>query len=312
MKIKLNRILCIPVSLMILLAVTVVPTMACSPLVPCSKENLPAAGPAYRSVVSDLNVAVQQLPGNDADAMVADVLNNDDLKVIRQELSDRKLVERTNLSKAYTATVSDSASVSKMTMVEIPYASMQDNVKASVVVLKKDGSEPIVSAVIAGNGKTMKKPMDILKTNDTYKEQYGNIVAQKYNFDDANITVTEVISNDSDIAAISAKAVNSNGDVKTIYGLVDMKKGTVIAAGNLECIVCKFVANAVLQMLIAGTFGGKITACASICSETIETVLGFVACVAICYVVVTYVLGLVTRPSAGAICYAVSYCSSPN
>ncbi|WP_174591875.1 hypothetical protein [Methanocella conradii] len=39
MKIKLNRILCIPVSLMILLAVTVVPTMACSPLMIASIQK---------------------------------------------------------------------------------------------------------------------------------------------------------------------------------------------------------------------------------------------------------------------------------
>ncbi|AFC99867.1 hypothetical protein Mtc_1111 [Methanocella conradii HZ254] len=39
----MKKILCIPVSLVILLAITDVPTMACKPLEPCDQKNLSLA-----------------------------------------------------------------------------------------------------------------------------------------------------------------------------------------------------------------------------------------------------------------------------
>ena len=66
---KLNKILSIPVALMMLLAVTAVPTMACSPLAPCSAKSSSGMG-------SNINVVETQLIGQDAAKLTIEASGN--------------------------------------------------------------------------------------------------------------------------------------------------------------------------------------------------------------------------------------------
>lgn len=311
MKIKLNKILCIPVAFILLLAVTVVPAMACSPSAPCGQPSLNSmVGSGNPDNPGDFNVTVTQLTGSDAKKMIAEALNNNDVKKLRGELIRQGYtLERDDASVEYRVTASNDTISIEAYIVSIPFKSHNNNVDASIVWVK-DNNKITVQAVLKGSAQDLRTPVDLLKNNQTYNQYKNNYTSQGFTVYERNASVVEVLTADSNKAFVGVTIANSTVSKLGIAGIVDLKNNTVLSVVDIDwgCEACITLVGALCAAGITSFVSCTFMCEESICPWLIPTGIGAIACVAACPVICGALIALGCMVPAAFVCDVAGVC----
>jgi hypothetical protein len=247
-----NKILCIPVALMILIAVTVVPTMACSPFTPCGQTPIVNGN----GDTKDWNVVEKTLTKSESKKIITDVLKNDTVKELSKMLIARGYTpDRSDATIVQQVIVSNTTLNIDATIVNIPFKSHGSNVQASIMWVSRNGVVSI-DATLKGTAEELSTPLDILKLNETYQSYKSDWIAQGFSVFESNATVTEAFSLDYDKAFVEVSAANETVNKIVIAGIVDLEIGSVLSVVDLDwgCEACTIIIGYLCAMGLTNVF----------------------------------------------------------
>jgi halocin C8-like bacteriocin domain-containing protein len=299
---RLNKILTIPIALMMLLAVTAVPTMACSPLAPCNAKSNSGMG-------SNINVVETKLIGQDAAKLTSEASGNSDVKSLTEILATRGYaMNKSSPMLANKLELTNGMNITEMQFVTIPFDS-KPGVKAYIIWMDDNGKET-AQAAISGPASAITKPMELLKANDTFRQIENNLTHQGYTIDEKNATVNEGLSTSADVALITINKVNATGTTTGILALVDLSQNKVIgvmSSQSFQCDACVWIATRVCNWGLGGTIG-CIDGCGELCATLILDPPLAAFCWASCSIICLVAISVGCSWGATYICTQAGFC----
>ncbi|MDI6898185.1 hypothetical protein [Methanocella conradii] len=311
---KLNRILCIPVSLMLLLAVTAVPTMACTPGKPCGQTGLDPTTSLQSGALNDYNVMATMVSGQQMDNLLSNIMENKNVKYLDKKLSSREFQQLLNKAQVYKVIAKNSTNTIEAIIAEIPYDTHNKGVNASIVYVSS-GAQEYIQAVVDGTADTMSQYMKILKDNQTFQEAIASLMDEGFSYDESDVAIKEVITKDADMSLITIKATNATNQMRSIVAITDNAKnnlkGITVTTSSFECDVCQAIVNLVVTYGIDFVFvTGATGACAFFCLSALALAgVGYIICYGICVVILgSFLYLIVPGVSAAFVCDVAGYC----
>jgi hypothetical protein len=245
MKIKLNKIICIPVALMMLLAVTVVPTMACSPLVPCGSESGNSALNFSNTTINSINV--EKMSGIQGKSLIDDSINSPEVLNVGQKLTELGYQQQLLQAAPFSISITNNTSEMLINEVIIPVKTGNSMITANTIVLKMD-NQTAVYTQISGTGKNFPNILSLIKHNSSYIKHINELEKYGYKVDESNATINRLLNTNEDIAFITLTAKNTTTS-ENIYGMVNVKNGQVIAmSNNYACYACQIIGQMALGL----------------------------------------------------------------
>jgi CBS domain-containing protein len=298
---------------MILLAVTVVPTMACSPGKPCGPTGLDTTTNLQSGVLSDYDVTATMLSGQPMDNLLANIMENKDVKYFDKTLSSRDYQQQLSKAQIYKVFAKNSTNTIEAIIAEIPYNTNKKGVNASIMYISSDTQE-YVQAIVDGTD-AISKSMKILKDNQTFDEAVASLIIEGFAFDESDIMVKEVITKDADMSLVTIKATNATNQSRSIVAVVDNEKNKLkditVTESSFECDICKAIVGLIVRYGIGFVMAtGATGACGFFCLSSLALAgVGYIICFGICVVIVgSFMYLIVPGVSAAFVCDVAGYC----
>ncbi len=246
-----------------LLAVTVVPAMACSPTSPCTDNTGIELGVLNEmNIMGDLSMSMEKVTGTDRVNTIINAQQNSDIIDLKQKLITRGyIIKPDSACLVYKASLYNSTTSSSATIVEIPVKTHDSDTQGFIVWVKSVTGENAY-AIIKGK---VEKPINLLTSNFTFQKSLNTLkdMSFRLNIDQAN--VTEIITNTADQALITIPASNDTTSKIGVISLVDMNSNNVIGIvspmsdDSPECFVCWTLAGFAYALPVLGCWGVCVT-----------------------------------------------------